>query len=76
MADDNKTDPPADNKSDEEKAAESFWAKLDERIDAGIERGIKTHIGNRDSRTGRSTLPDMIANFMFGKPQQQGDKKS
>ena len=79
MADDDKTktDPPAndDNKTDDQKAEESFWQKFDARLDEGVDRAIKKHVGNRDSRTGgRVTVPGLIADLMFGKKAPEDNK--
>jgi hypothetical protein len=67
MADDktDKTaDPPGDDKGDDAEAG--FWAKFDSRIDEGIERNLRKHSVTGTQRTGRSTLPGMLANIMFG----------
>jgi hypothetical protein len=72
MATDSKpTDPPADPPANDDPEA-GFWAKLDERIDAGISRGIEKHVKPGTSRNGgRTTLPGVLADLMFGK---QADK--
>jgi hypothetical protein len=54
---------------------DGFWKKLadtiDERIDAGIERGLKKHRPTGSQRTeGRTTIPGVIADIMFGKQRQ------
>jgi hypothetical protein len=54
---------------------DGFWKKLadtiDERIDAGIERGLKKHRPTGAQRTeGRTTIPGVIADIMFGKQKQ------
>jgi len=63
------TDPP----KDEDKSAEdTFWAKFDERLDAAIARGVKTHIPKRTASSsgprtdGRLTLPKIVADFLGG----------
>lgn len=64
-----KTDPPADPPADDAEA--SFWAKFDEKLNAGIGAAIDKKLSefreNSNSRTGRSTVPGLIADFMFGK---------
>lgn len=54
--------------TDQEKA---FWSKIDERIDAGIQRGVEKFFKQRKetgtSRNGgRTTLPGIIADIMGG----------
>lgn len=69
MPDPQNTDPGPS--TDEEKAEQSFWEKLDARIDAGVDRAIEKHVRNRDSRNGgRPTLPGMLADMMFGKSKE------
>lgn len=46
----------------------SFWEKFDARIDAAVERNLKRHAVTGSSRTGRTTLPAIFADIMFGKP--------
>lgn len=48
---------------------EAFWKKFDERIDSGIKRNIDAYRKNAPtgtSRTGRTTLPGILANLVFG----------
>ena len=48
---------------------ESFWKKLDERIDEGIKRNVESYRKNArsgTSRTGRTTLPGILADLVFG----------
>lgn len=67
-ANDQQQDPPAEETPAEEKA---FWDKLDEKIQTGvgaaIESKLKEFRESSNSRTGRSTLPGFVADFMFGK---------
>lgn len=60
------TDPPADPSPED-----SFWAKFDEKLNAGIGAAIDAKLkefrDNSNSRTGRQTLPGFVADFMFGK---------
>lgn len=51
-----------------------FWTKLDQRIDAAIDRGVQKYARPAGQRTGRTTLPGMLANFMFG-PEKEPEKK-
>jgi hypothetical protein len=55
---------------------DGFWKKLsdtiDERIDAGIDRGLKKYRPTGSQRTeGRTTIPGVIADIVFGKQKQQ-----
>lgn len=80
MADDPKTDPPQGDPPQgdppkEDSAEEKFWAKLSGHLDEAIDRGVKKHLGQRQTlgtkRTeGRHTIPEMFADFMFGKPKE------
>jgi hypothetical protein len=76
MAD--KTDPQTDpqqtqtNDGGDDKEA-SFWKRLtdtlDERIDKGVERALEKHgsVGkSRNPNDKRRTVPNMLADFMFG----------
>lgn len=48
---------------------ESFWKKFDERIDAAIDRKVDAYrkkAGTGNSRTGRTTLPGILADLVFG----------
>lgn len=60
-------DPKQNEPSDEDK----FWSRFDERLDAAIERGVKKHVPTRKPGTqrteGRTTVPQVIADFMWGK---------
>lgn len=64
-------DAPTTEPSDQEKA---FWQKLDERIDAGLQRGVEKFMPKKPkggepgtSRNGgRTTLPGIFADFMGG----------
>jgi len=61
------TDPP---KTDDTNDPETdFWKKFDERIDAGVKRNLESYQKSRSpgsSRTGRATLPGILADFVFG----------
>ena len=51
-----------------------FWKTLDERIDAGIERGIKKHVRPGNSRNGgqgSTNLPGFLADLIFGKDKAE-----
>lgn len=76
MADDDKTDSTDTGADAPETDKEStFWKKLDERIDAGIERGISKHVRPGTSRNGGSgtpSIPSFFADLIFGKAS---DKK-
>ena len=48
---------------------ESFWKKFDERIDAAIDRKVADYrkkAGTGTSRSGRTTLPGILADLVFG----------
>lgn len=52
-----------------ENPEESFWKKFDERIDAAIDRKVADYrkkAGTGTSRTGRTTLPGILADLVFG----------
>lgn len=59
-----------DGNSGTDPAAERFWAQMDERLDAAIARGVQKHVPRASkpgtARSGRTTLPEMIAQFMGG----------
>jgi hypothetical protein len=52
-------------------AEATFWARFDERLKAGvgsaIDEKLKEFRESSNSRTGRSTFPGFVADFMFGK---------
>lgn len=79
MADDKTTtSPPQNNEppSDEQNAEESFWKRMDERLDAAIDRKVEQFRGTRDQRgSGHTTLTGFLADVMFGKQQPPADKK-
>lgn len=60
-------------------AAEKFWKQMDERLDAAIARGVSKHVPRASkpgtARSGRTTLPEMIAQFMGGPFAPEKDKK-
>lgn len=83
MADDKtggQTDPNAGGdgqKSDEE----SFWEKLDKKLDDAIDRNVKKHLGQRqpgNSRTGAPTptIPRFLATMMGGPFAPKDNDKS
>lgn len=52
-------------------AAEAFFKRIDERLDAAIDRGVKRHLSRQKqttgtARTGRTTLPGILAELMGG----------
>lgn len=57
-------DPPKDD------AEEKFWAKIDERLDAAIARGVQKHIPKRAPGTSRTearmTAPRFLADLLGG----------
>lgn len=78
------TDPkntPADPPKDDGKADDpekSYWDKmgkmLDERISAGVDnkiRELKGNAGTGTSRTGRTTIPKVLADLFFPEPKQR-----
>lgn len=71
MADDPK--PPENDGTDPEKG---FWDKMgaliDERVDAGIARTVEKYRVTSTSRNGgRTSLPEVVAGLMFGKPKSE-----
>jgi hypothetical protein len=74
MADPTPTPPNPEPTSNPEPAQteEAFWKKLDERVKANLDSFYKDKLKdfqkNSSSRTGqgRTTLPGIIANIMFG----------
>jgi hypothetical protein len=69
-------DPPAD---DGKAAEEKFWAKIDERLDAAIERGVKKHVPKRAPGTsragGRSTFPQIFADLIGGPFESESSRQ-
>lgn len=64
---DSKQTEPENPEGTDDKAEATFWAKLDERIDAAIDRGVQKYARPGTSRNGgRTTLPGILANIMFG----------
>jgi len=60
----------------EPNAEETFWNKLgsmlDERIDAGIQRTVEKYKVTGSSRNGsRTSIPELVANAMFGKAKSE-----
>ena len=65
------------NAGDPPDAEQAFWDKLDKRIDAGIGRAIgewKKAQPTGTSRTGggRTSLPSILADLVFGPPKGDG----
>lgn len=53
-------------------AEDAFWKRLHTEMDTWFDEKIKTMREQGQSRVGRTTLPSIFADFMFGKQQ---DKK-
>lgn len=71
MATDPKQPENPEGQNNEPDAEESFWKKFDERLDEGVKRAIDTHLKPGGQRTGRTTLPGMIADLFYGKAPQK-----
>jgi len=57
---------------EDEGAEKAFWAKMDGRIDAGIDRALGRYKVTGQSRNGgRTTVPGMLADIMFGKQKAE-----
>jgi len=68
MADDKKPDTQdAPEPTDAEKAEASYWEKFDQKVNQIIDARIETVRQAGTTRgQGRTTLPGMLANFVFG----------
>jgi hypothetical protein len=63
---DPQTEPPAEPSGEAEEAA--FWTRLDERIEAGVNKVIDDRIktaGSSSRNGGRTTLPKIMADLLF-----------
>lgn len=54
-------DPPGDE------TEEAFWKRLHSEMDTWFDDKIKTMREQGQGRVGRTTLPSVLADFMFGK---------
>jgi hypothetical protein len=62
-------DPPAEPTADELEA--KFWNTFEAKMDSWFERKIEKYRGTATSRTGRTTLPEIMANMVFGPPKDK-----
>lgn len=62
---------PEGTEGGEDDRESAFWKRFDERLDAGVKRAIDTHLKPGGQRTGRTTLPGVIADMFFGKAPQK-----
>lgn len=70
MADDEKKE--TQENDDESKFWEKMGSLIDERVDAGIARTIDKYKVTGSSRNGgRTTLPEIMANVIFGKAKTE-----
>lgn len=63
------TNPEGQNSGGNTDPEESFWKKFDERIDGAIKRNVENYrkqARTGTSRSGRTTLPGILADFVFG----------
>lgn len=57
-------DPPKEPTPEE--AEEAFWSKFDARLNNWFDNKVKEYRGTSAARTGRSTLPGIMADIVFG----------
>ena len=73
MADKQEPDPTPDPTP--EQSEEAFWKKHEERtlgvLDAWFEKKREEFKGRNTGRTGRTTLPGMLADIMFGPAKEK-----
>lgn len=72
MADDDKKETQQNDDDQESKFWEKMGSLIDERVDAGIARTIDKYKITGSSRNGgRTTLPEIMANVIFGKAKTE-----
>jgi len=53
----------------------NYWTRLESLLDGRIDAAVKRHLGKSPLGTkrtdGRKTVPEMFAEFMFGKPDDK-----
>lgn len=64
-----KVEPDTEGGEDERESA--FWKKFDARLDEGVKRAVEQYVGRGTSRSGRTTLPGLIADMFYGKQPQK-----
>jgi hypothetical protein len=66
---DPKTPEPPEPTTDELEA--KFWATFETKMDNWFERKIEKYRTTATSRTGRTTLPEIMASMIFGPPKEK-----
>jgi hypothetical protein len=57
-------DPPKEPTAEEQE--EIFWTKFENRLDGWFDKKVTKYRETATSRTGRTTLPGIMANLIFG----------
>lgn len=69
---DDKTTPPANPPAEPtpEEAEEAYWKKFESRLDTWFDAKVEKYRGTSSSRTGRTTLPGILADLVFGQEKK------
>lgn len=62
------TDPTPPNAEDIE---EKYWKTFESRLDTWFEAKVDKYRKTGTARMGKSTLPEIVANFVFGKQESK-----
>lgn len=63
---DPKTDPPTPTEPTQDDQEEAFWTKFEGKMDSWFDKKVEKYRGTSTTRTGRTTLPGIMANMIFG----------
>lgn len=63
------TEPPAEPTPEQTEAA--FWQKFEANLDTWFDKKVEKYRGTSPARMGRSTLPGMLADLVFGPPKDK-----
>jgi hypothetical protein len=69
MPDPKPTDPPTPDPTEDDQREAKFWETLDGHIDGRLDAMIERHRKTSPARTGRTTLPTLFADMIFGAPK-------
>lgn len=62
-------EPPKEPTAEELEA--KFWTTFESKMDGWFDRKVEKYRGTATSRTGRTTLPEIMANMIFGPPKEK-----
>jgi len=68
----NPTPPPTPEPATPDTTAEEakYWDTLESRLDSWFDKKIEKYRTTGTARMGKTTLPELIANFVFGKQEE------